>query len=108
MGQRNVLSRVLAPALDHAGDAVPRVTIHGLRRTHASILAALGVSIPEAMGAMGHRSAKTLFDIYAGPFSQTGLHALVGLPEPQAVRSWEPVHGKNRSRMDPRSQRLVT
>jgi integrase len=41
-----------------------RITVHGLRHTHASILFEAGVSIKEVQARLGHRDIKTTMDIY--------------------------------------------
>ena len=43
---------------------IPRITIHGLRHTHASLLYASGVDIKEAQLRLGHSDLNTTMQIY--------------------------------------------
>ncbi|MCD8502135.1 MAG: site-specific integrase [Bacillaceae bacterium] len=43
---------------------LPRITIHGFRHTHASLLFAAGASIKEVQDRLGHSDIKTTMNIY--------------------------------------------
>jgi integrase len=69
----NVRTRILAAAVELASERVleadeaplPRLTPHGLRRTFASVLYAIGETPPVVMAEMGHTDSKLALDIYA-------------------------------------------
>lgn len=73
-GASNVRRRVLARSVERADAALERksleplpsgLTPHGLRRTFASLLFALGETPPYVMAQMGHTSANLTLSIYA-------------------------------------------
>lgn len=70
----NIRTRVLAPAVDEANDVLARrdvpalpdgLTPHGLRRTYASLLVALGRDPAVVKHQMGHTTAAFTLGIYA-------------------------------------------
>lgn len=91
----NVRNRILAPAVERANVALAEagerpipegLTPHGLRRTFASILAALpGMSPPRLMREMGHADPKLTFTVYAQVMEDEdgALERLAALIEPE-------------------------
>lgn len=49
---------------EKAGKKIPRITTHGLRHTHASLLFEAGANIKEVQDRLGHSDIKTTMDIY--------------------------------------------
>ncbi len=49
---------------EKAGKTIPRITTHGLRHTHASLLFEAGANIKEVQDRLGHSDIKTTMDIY--------------------------------------------
>lgn len=43
---------------------LPKITVHGLRYTHASLLFEAGVTIKDVQARLGHSDIKTTMDIY--------------------------------------------
>lgn len=85
----NVRSRIVNAAVAEANDVreangqlpLPRVTPHGLRRTAASLWAALDWPMPDTMRALGHTSPTLTLSVYAqamdlGNGERSGLRAL--------------------------------
>lgn len=64
---RRLLLRTLARANDGrpAGEQLPALTLHSLRRSAASVLLGLGVPLTVAMSILGHSRASTTLEIYA-------------------------------------------
>lgn len=46
-------------------NSLPKITIHGFRHTHCSLLFEAGASIKEVQYRLGHSDIKTTMDIYA-------------------------------------------
>lgn len=44
---------------------LPKITLHGFRHTHASLLFESGASIKEVQERLGHKDVKTTMNIYA-------------------------------------------
>jgi integrase len=68
----NVRTRVLAKAIERANERLedgepelPRLTPHGLRRTFASLLYAIGETPPVVMAEMGHTDPDEALSVYA-------------------------------------------
>lgn len=59
-------SRVFTPAAEKAG--LEGLVPHDLRHTAASLMIASGASVKEVQAALGHTSARTTLDLYAGLF----------------------------------------
>jgi integrase len=101
--QTNVRQRILAPAVVNANAILAAagrpplpegLTPHGLRRTFASLLWAIGKPQPYTMRALGHASANLTVEVYSGDLSDDAdaLRALVGGTEPMvdAVNAEQP------------------
>jgi integrase len=54
---------------------LPRVTLHGLRHTHASALLASGIDVVKASHHLGHASPKVTLQVYAHLFSDDDTDA---------------------------------
>lgn len=102
LSESNIRRRILAKAVDHANEALDdarlerlpdRLTPHSLRRTFASILAALHEPMPSTMRQMGHTDARLTLNVYAqdgarGEGERARLQALVeGCEWPPMVTS---------------------
>lgn len=70
---RNFIQRVFKKATITAG--LPSITFHDLRRTHATILIASGVSHKVVQERLGHRSISTTLALYAQGTEQGHLDA---------------------------------
>jgi integrase len=70
---RNFMQRVFKKATINAG--LPHITFHDLRRTHATILIAAGVSIKVVQERLGHRSISTTLALYAQGTEQGHIDA---------------------------------
>ena len=70
---RNFIQRVFKKAAMKAG--MPDITFHDLRRTHATILIASGVSQKVVQERLGHRSISTTLALYAQGTEQGHLDA---------------------------------
>ena len=67
----NFRSRVFYPALERAmknDPTLPRVTIHDLRHTAASLAISAGANIKAVQRMLGHASAAMTLDVYADLF----------------------------------------
>lgn len=106
----NVRSRVLAPAVEKANEALAKrnaeplsdgLTPHSLRRTFASVLYALGEAPPYVMAQMGHTSPNLALAIYAKAMDRRDgepdrLAALIGRPH-RVTTGNESVQGNEES-----------
>ena len=66
----NIRARVIAKAVERANERLedgelPRLTPHGLRRTFASLLYAIGETSPVVMAELGHTDPELALSIYA-------------------------------------------
>lgn len=71
----NFRRRVFTPACERAG--IPHVTLHDLRRTHATMLVAEGHDAKVIQQRMGHRSISTTLKYYAQP-TERGMQKAAG------------------------------
>jgi integrase len=103
--ESNVRQRILIPAVRHAAEALahagtdglpPRLTPHSLRRTFASLLAALGEPMPSTIRQLGHTDPALTLRVYQhdgdrGQAERDRLRALV------EGREWAPMGTSARS-----------
>ena len=50
--------------IEQEGDKLTRITLHGLRHTHATLLIANGIEISSVSGRLGHADISTTLDVY--------------------------------------------
>jgi integrase len=85
----NFRSRVFYPALERAMEqdpTFPRVTIHDLRHTAASLAVSAGANVKAVQRMLGHASAAMTLDVYADLFDDD-LDAVADAVNQQAIKS---------------------
>jgi integrase len=65
LNPKNLLRRVLYPACEKAG--IPRISWHGLRHTHATLLASQGASPKVLQSQLRHSSLQLALQLYTHP-----------------------------------------
>jgi integrase len=83
----NWTKRVFLPMLEEAG--LPRIGLHTLRHTYASLLINQGENIKFASRQLGHASIQITADLYGHLFKETSLAAMRRLEQGMISRTEE-------------------